>query len=592
MREAEHATGQQRPLTIPLLMVAGTLVAILVHGYSWELGAENQPLQIPVIERLGDPTLFPGDPAVDAFAKYRSVIFPMVAAFRGWARIETQFLVLHLATLAGVAAAMAALTRTISGSRAAALLAVLLLLASPVARPTPLGRDTMVATWVTPTTVSFPILLAAMALLIGGRSGWAGIVAGSAANLNLVMGGLFLIVAVPVALGEERPLRATARLVAGFGVAALPALIAVPGDALVRGRGLEFLELLRRYYPYHFFLGSHSRAEFVRLAILAAAAVAAVRLLPASEPGRRARRVLLAVAGAVAVGAFFTDLVPVAAVAQLHLLRADRWFIVILLAAGAAAIVRAANGRDWWSFAGALVLAAGLARGAYPLIAWASLVVLLIPGSNGRSRPWLLALLALAAAIVVTRAWDPGYRVTVVFAAILALGSLAAPRARALALALVIMIAFLELALANGTIGARGLTLARPVFPPDWREVQEWAARTTPAEARFITPPEIPGFRVYARRSTVVERKDGAAMLWRPSFGPDWWERFQTIEKTIETRDAAQLLAAARRYQAGWIVLPTEKTPQEMAPVHENPSYKVFAVREDSAGGGLNGRIR
>jgi hypothetical protein len=154
-------------------------------------------------------------------------------------------------------------------------------------------------------------------------------------------------------------------------------------------------------------------------------------------------------------------------------------------------------------------------------------------------------------------------------------------RIRPWAFGMVLAIALLDLSLENGTLGARGLALTRPVFDRDWREVQEWAAAATPKSAKFLTPPEIPGFRVYARRSSVVEWKDGAAMLWDPAFGPGWWERHQAVTAAIASQNPAELHGTARRYGADWLVLPAETAPQELTPVHENRSYKLFAVDGD-----------
>jgi hypothetical protein len=128
------------------------------------------------------------------------------------------------------------------------------------------------------------------------------------------------------------------------------------------------------------------------------------------------------------------------------------------------------------------------------------------------------------------------------------------------------------------TVGPGGWTLARPAFEPAWREIQDWAARSTPPSARFLTPPAIPGFRVYARRGTVVERKDGAAMLWTPSFGPAWKERLGRVEAALAARDTTPLWAVARRYGADYVVVDRGLTPPGSTPVHVNAGFAVLAV--------------
>ncbi len=565
------------------LLAAALLASLLAHGYAFELGAENQPLQIPLIERLRDPALYPGDPLVDTLGKYHSLFFPLAASLERWIALEHLFFVLHLLTTAVTAAVMWAIAGRLSGSRPAAAVAVLLLLVSPVIRPTVIGRDTLVAAWVTPTTISFPILLLALHWLLAGRYARAGLAAGLAVHVNAVAAGIFMIVATPVALGERRGWRPAGALVAIFVAAALPTLLTLPTGALVHGRGLDFLALLRRYYPYHFFLGAHAPGVFLRLLILIAAAIAGFRALNPGDVMRRARRLALAVGATVALGALFADLVPIAALTQLHLLRADRWFYVLVFAVAGRLLVAPTPRRDRVEMAGAIAIAAGLLRAAYPLIAWGAVVLLLRP-AGGRARA---AVVLAAAAIAIWRLWEPSYALTT--ALLLALVLLAAAGTmRQVAFAartgvvVALVLASVEVALLVGTIGAHGLAISRQVFHPDWREVQDWADGATPPEARFLTPPEYAGFRVYARRSTIVEWKDGAAMLWEPDFGPGWWERVTAVETAIAARDAFALSSVAERYGAGWVIVPVGSTPDtaapELTPVHNNSRFTVYAV--------------
>ena len=240
------------------------------------------------------------------------------------------------------------------------------------------------------------------------------------------------------------------------------------------------------------------------------------------------------------------------------------------------------------NIAGAVAIAAGLLRAAYPLIAWGAIILLLRPaGRRLRS-----ALVIGAGALALTRMWEPRLALSAALLVALAAVALAAvafaerPRAmnaitrRGVVAALAV--AYLELVLHTGTVGPHGISIARQVFHPDWREVQDWAARSTPVAARFVTPPEYAGFRVYARRSTVVEHKDGAAMLWEPDFGPGWWERVTTVDAAIATRNAGELARVAARYGAGWIIVPNTQAPPAPSPeltlVHENSRFSVYAV--------------
>ena len=560
------------------------VVALALYGYACELGTENQPLQIPAIERRLDPGLFPADPLVEALDRYPSVFFPLAAAVRRQMPLERPFAALHLLTLVGVATAMGALARRLGAGRMGVALAALLVLASPVIRPALFSRDTMVAHWVTPTTIAFPILILALGCLIAGRAGWAGVVAGLATYLHAVGAGLFLWVAIPATI-LDGGIGRTARLIFTWALVSLPILVHLPAGALAGPSDPEFMALLRSYYPYHFFPSAEPRVVWVRLLILIAAAWFALGTLPRSAAGTRMRRTASAVLIPIAIGSIFAELWPSAAVTKLHLLRADRWFYVLLMAglgvAAAAPTRDTQDARARWLGLALLAMAAGVLRGAYPLVAWGVVIAGLARFSNRRAIALPLCLIATGVALfhlaslklAITALLLSGLAVA---ACVPALGRrvLAAPGLRAA----VIVLALIELMGSAPTRGPAGFQFARPAFAPDWREIQVWAASATPKTARFLTPPRPGGFRVYGRRAAVVEWKDGAAMLWTPGFGPGWQARMKDVEQALAARDTTVLFGTARRYGADYAVVERALLPPGARPVYENAAFVVLEV--------------
>ena len=62
--------------------------------------------------------------------------------------------------------------------------------------------------------------------------------------------------------------------------------------------------------------------------------------------------------------------------------------------------------------------------------------------------------------------------------------------------------------------------------PSAWRDVGVWCREHTPPDALFLVPPDgLPGFRVHARRSIVVEWKDGAPLVFSRRYAEEWWSR-------------------------------------------------------------------
>ncbi len=117
-----------------------------------------------------------------------------------------------------------------------------------------------------------------------------------------------------------------------------------------------------------------------------------------------------------------------------------------------------------------------------------------------------------------------------------------------------------------------------------------WAERETAVDAVFLIPPDLGWFRLFARRAIVVDTKS-------PPLYPDelvaWYRRLcdvvgvadaathQQVEARWRTLDAAQLLAAARRFAADYVVLDTRESAARLtAPVaYEDSERVVYRVR-------------
>jgi hypothetical protein len=121
-------------------------------------------------------------------------------------------------------------------------------------------------------------------------------------------------------------------------------------------------------------------------------------------------------------------------------------------------------------------------------------------------------------------------------------------------------------------------------------DIALWASEHTPADALFVVPPAYKAFRVKADRAIVVDFKsfafDDEAMLeWLArlkgvvgrdelSLGNDW-ER--ELTEAYDTQPRESLLKAAESYGADFVVVPGDWTlPLEL--VYANDGYAVFRV--------------
>jgi len=55
-----------------------------------------------------------------------------------------------------------------------------------------------------------------------------------------------------------------------------------------------------------------------------------------------------------------------------------------------------------------------------------------------------------------------------------------------------------------------------------YREVHTWVRQATPANAMILVPLDLDGFQLDAQRRIWVNWKQGAAVMWAPSFYTQW----------------------------------------------------------------------
>ncbi len=136
----------------------------------------------------------------------------------------------------------------------------------------------------------------------------------------------------------------------------------------------------------------------------------------------------------------------------------------------------------------------------------------------------------------------------------------------------------------------------------DCTAAQVWASRYTPAEAQFITPPQIgdqfeSGWRVFSNRGTVAALTDLDDILYSPSYLDTRQPRFEAVAPGALARftgapatdqaitaqayysvGEAQMLAVARQYGASYLV--AEKPHWRPWPVaYENATIVIYDLR-------------
>jgi GH35 family endo-1,4-beta-xylanase len=628
------------------------LAQVMFAGY--RLGVGNQSIQIPFLKHWIDPTLYANDPMVkQTLADYPSFFFRLLATIVNQGDLYSAYFWLHVLTCAAVLAAAYGLGKAIFDSRASGIVLVLLMLAG---HHHALAGDDLYSLGFTHTWAVFPLAIWAM-LLFYRQWYWAAFaLVGVIFNLHALTAGYLLVMFLAWAVVDYRPLKWRSKLAGMLGlffVIALPTLI----DMLSHRQhfGPEWLERTRIRSADHSFpsswwtAGAGDVPRFVLLMGLAALS------LSFGAPARKQRKSLLMAAGVgvlFLIGWVFSDIWPLATVVRAQLFRSSRLLVVLMLAHVAHGIVRGwhlgdlramwrRGGKASWQgssdepFAAEVVESEGLSLagrvveallatatflciaipGLFSMAPWLLLATLIVALANGRLGIWQavvasVALLVVAAAQRTIEYHVPGIDGQVGLEQLqqslreagpalwvaLGVGVLVwvlmrlpvGPRVR-----LCFAVAVFYVGVVLCMHGQRTQALASMDRHDAWVQVQLWAAKSTPREALFLTPPQQGGFRIYSDRSVVCEWRDGTQLYFSADFAKDWWNKLTALRpvlydskgtselmhgKTLEKMDDREVVVLAKKYGAGYVVLPAGQE-RELKRAYANGKWTVYEPR-------------
>jgi len=123
-----------------------------------------------------------------------------------------------------------------------------------------------------------------------------------------------------------------------------------------------------------------------------------------------------------------------------------------------------------------------------------------------------------------------------------------------------------------------GLQVNSPLQNPDdeWTQVQYWAAENTPKDAMFIVPWDTAGFRNFSRRPIVADVKDGAPGLFSESYDIEWARRRGQFQSNASLKDE-DFVELAKEYKASYVV--TRSSHQLGFPrVYEGRDFHVYTT--------------
>jgi len=498
-------------------------LSLLAGGY--RVYAGHQSMQLPLVEWVADPSLFPHDPFAATLSRYGAPVWWAIGRATVYFPIETILLSLFLLEKLCLLLAGAALARALYPGSARAPWAGAAVVAVGICPI--LGGGTITKTYFEQTSASVPFFLWAFAALLQGQP-WRWAVACAAGTALNPLYGVYAVTYSGLGLLAQhgRRVRAWGLPLLAFAALAAPAFwfAATRTQPGIHADPALWLAAARARSAYHLFpLGS----GFERLL---AFGLLFVTTLVFARGCRAARFVWAAAAVSAAWLAFAlvaAYVVPGRRLLMLQPPRAtDLWYALagVLLAAQTAA--------HWEK--GAL-----RPRGLAPVALLASLLLLRIPPGSVVVGCTLLLLLHPAVSTRLFRRRALAYAVI----GLAVLGSVAGARR-----------------IITRSAQYRAVTQEDAQASASVREAGAWAKTHTPKEAVFLVPAQMGMFRALSRRSIVSSWQDGGAILWEASFADKWIERMHALGEPVAPAEAGRWPVAASPYPTRWTDQQLEET--------------------------------
>ena len=558
-----------------LLALAGTTLV----GYRF--GDSNHGITVPILKRLMDPSLYPGDAMVATAERFPTVFYRALAlVLPGTDWIPLAFFVLYVVSIAATLAGAYRIGRW-AGGPAAGVLA--LLFAFPVRIG--LAGEALYRVAFSHSHLASALTIWAIVWFLEGRR-MLPILALSLGAYNHLLYSVYMLVPMMLVVLWERREAGTRRTLQLLAAGALP-LVPLALWAISKGAPMtpEWLELLRLRSAHHSFPSFFGEDLPEAAALLALAALALSRLHV-----EKRRLVMFFLAGTAlqfVLGTVFTELYPIKAMLQYQPHRSWRFLMLILRGVAAAGIV------EGWR-AGGIGRAVSIATG----------TVLMVPGLEpllpvsvaleavlGRPAPAAWARLVAAGVLVGVEGWgDRPLRYDFVGELLPRLMSTTALGAAAVATLIVVgregrflrhALAVAAAALTLFSLGPEAYGRARARWESGaWREAQDWVRLHTPKDAVLLTPPKEAGFRVFSERTVVGEWKDGTQQYFDDAFVKQWGARMEMLggDEYPKLSDD-RLLSLARAYRASYIVLSAKPERRDLVEVFRNRAFAVYEAR-------------
>ena len=502
------------PMAWQLLSLACLAAAVSIGLQGYYFGVINNSYHIPIVEGWFNDPQFATDQYIQSLRYHTSYVWPFARVMTRWLSTYDTFVVLHVANRLAMFVGFALLLRQLGVRTLAGLSAGLMTLALTrylLAASGP-GEHDLFMPFLNHSSLTWPFLFASWLFLLRGQLVAALAMQGPVFAINAfvaICGGPAVAAGALVFRPAGRQLRRVFawRLIAGIGLALL---IAAPTIAWIlasytdqpAAAPFSFIAFLKSYYLKHWYVTAASPRRLVSFVIVGSSGLLCLHLL-----GDRAKSLIPVWWGYLAVfaaGALLPYVLDSRTLLVLHPMRVGAGCLVmlsVLVIVAQLSQVLEEPGRALRRYAGAVGLLGFAAGQAGLLLMAAAVVVTVLPVR--RSLPFRrriagggsAALAWLAAGLLGVGAWRARY----------------------------------EPPPYDGPL----LTAAR--------DAGQWVrAHTAPGSMMFVPSGAIDGeddpVSLWARRPVWYDWKEGAAVMWTPSYYQEWASR-RADAATLRTVD-------------------------------------------------------
>jgi Domain of unknown function (DUF6798) len=322
------------------VILATALLSVVRQGFDFGVG--NNALQLPILQRAANQSLYPNDPFVDTLDDYFSALWRLLALAKhvpDWSGI---FLLAHVGARVLFATGLYALLRHALPERSLAVVGtVLLMVSAALPAMSPVGRSDVLIDYFNHTEVAVALTLLAFAAAVWNRWFISAVCTGVVFNLNAFMGAWALFALGIAAAFNWAPqgwavaLRRFGVMGVAFSAIAAPTVYWIVSAVLMNRAQIpsfDYRDYLREYYPDHFFIGSTNVDGVVAVGCTALAGFLALWLR--RDASRTMTWLLVGSVMLFVLGAALPFVSASPTLLNMHFLRVDSF--ILLLAAVAA----------------------------------------------------------------------------------------------------------------------------------------------------------------------------------------------------------------------------------------------------------------